>query len=159
MDAGPVIHLSWINHLDLLDRLFEEVLLPPAVCTEVLAAPPGTRGLDRIQEALARGRRHTRALSISSQAADGLSRSLGLGETEAIILAEELGADLLVTDDAAARKLAVRQGLQVTETLGLLRAAREQGLIAAVLPLLLELRQLGLWVSDELVQEIRREEG
>jgi predicted nucleic acid-binding protein len=46
-------------------------------------------------------------------------------------------------------------------TLGLddIRAARERGLIDAVLPLVLELRRLGLWVSDALIDEVRTDEA
>ena len=35
-DAGTLIHLSWIQQVDLLERIFEEVFVPPAVRDEVL---------------------------------------------------------------------------------------------------------------------------
>lgn len=47
LDAGPIIHLSWIDRLDLLDAIFEEVLLPAAVRDEILAAPAMTLGIVR----------------------------------------------------------------------------------------------------------------
>ncbi|MBI3978855.1 MAG: hypothetical protein HY331_11780 [Chloroflexi bacterium] len=137
LDAGPIIHLSWLNHLDFLDRLFEEVIVPPAVRDEVLAAPAGTLGLDRIQEALARGRIQVHEVRGSAWPEAATMHSLGRGETEAIQLTEESRAGLLVTDDADARKLALRRGIRVTGTLGILKAARESGLVSSVLPLLL----------------------
>lgn len=106
VDAGPVIHLSWIDRLDLLDQLFEEVFLPPAVRDEVLAPPPGTLGLAHIEDALARHRLQVRAPS-------ALFRPIGplhIGEIEAISLALELAADVLITDDSNARREAVGRG-------------------------------------------------
>lgn len=54
---------------------------------------------------------------------------LGSGEREAIALAEEVGADLLLVDDAKARREALRRGLAVTGTLAVLVAAAERGLV------------------------------
>lgn len=53
---------------------------------------------------------------------------LGAGERAAIALAEEMGADLLLVDDAKARREARRRGLSVTGTLAVLAAAAERGL-------------------------------
>jgi hypothetical protein len=78
-----------------------------------------------------------------------LASSLGSGETEAIFLAEEIGADVFVCDDAAARAAAKRRGLPTTGTLGILRIARHDGLIQAVLPLALELRRLGQYLDAQ----------
>jgi predicted nucleic acid-binding protein len=159
LDAGPLIHLSWIDRLDLLKELFGEVSLPPAVRNEVLAPPPGTLGLDRIRAALAEGWLVVREVEAGRRPEPVQAAGLGAGESDAILLADEIGANLLITDDATARKVAGRRNLRVTGTMGVLRTAREAGLIGAVLPLLLELRRLGQWVSDELVEQIRREES
>lgn len=157
LDAGLIIHFSWIDHLDLLDRVFEEVFLPPAVRDEVLAAPRGTLGLGDIQAALDQGWLQVREPGPSTRI--GGTQSLELGETEALRLAESVGADVLVTDDAGARRLAVTRGMGVIGTVGVLRAARIQGLVPAVLPLVLELRRLGQWIGEDIVHAVRREEG
>ncbi len=47
----------------------------------------------------------------------------------------------------------------MTGTLGVLTIARDRGLVDSVLPLLLELRRLGKWVSEDLVETIRQEEA
>lgn len=52
LDAGPIIHLSWIDRLGLLNAMFEEVFLPTAVHDEILATPITTMGLDSISTAL-----------------------------------------------------------------------------------------------------------
>src|SRR5690348_1214133 len=56
LDADPVIHLSRIDQLDLLDALFEGVFLPVAVHNEVMAAPPEILGRTSIAISLMQGR-------------------------------------------------------------------------------------------------------
>ena len=157
-DSGPIIHLSWIDRLRLLERLFEEVLLTPAVRDEILAAPAGTLGLDRIQQALSDGALEVRQLPSSSRGFAAGIGSLHLGETEVLRLAAEVGADLFFTDDGAARRVADARGISVIGTVGILRQGHIQGLVPAVLPLMLELRRLGQWLSDELIDQVRQEE-
>jgi predicted nucleic acid-binding protein len=158
-DAGPLIHLSWIDQLALLDRLFEEVFVPPAVRDEVLASPTGTLGLDRIQWAFAEGWLQVKAPTGPLRLTRSVSDALDRGEAEALILSEEIGADFLITDDAPARAEAARRGLQVVGTVGVLTASRDRGLIPAALPLLLELRRLGQWISDALLQTVEEDEA
>ncbi|MCA1723182.1 MAG: hypothetical protein LC748_02795 [Thermomicrobia bacterium] len=88
LDAGPIIHLSWIRRLDLLNTIFEEVILPSAVCDEILAAPVTTLGLDSIATALKQGRLQVHRV----QSSVIMSIALGSGEREAILLAEEIDA-------------------------------------------------------------------
>jgi predicted nucleic acid-binding protein len=154
LDSGPIIHLSWIDALDLLATLFEEVFLPSAVRDEILAAPAETVGLDRIRAALSHG-----WLRVDAARPPPVTLSaLGQGEREAIVLTEQIKGDLLITDDAAARVMASHRGITVTGTLGVLREARQQGFIPAVLPLLLELRQRGQWISETLIDAVRQVE-
>jgi predicted nucleic acid-binding protein len=111
-------------------------------------------GLDSISTALQQGRLHVHRVQSSMI----LPAALGLGEREAILLAEEVDADILISDDAAARLIASQRGLRFTGTLGILREARDQGLIPSALSLLLDLRQRRLWISGALVEMVRREE-
>lgn len=89
LDAGPIIHLSWIDRLDLLNVIFEEVFLPAAVPDEIRAAPITAMGLDSISIALQQGLRSVHHVQSSAI----LPAMLGLGEREAILLAEEIDAD------------------------------------------------------------------
>ena len=129
----------------------------PQLRDEVLASSAGTLGLDRIQRALAEGwlqvAAPARPLRLARTVADALDR----GEAEALLLAEEIRADLLITDDAPAREEAVRRGLGVVGTIGVLTQARDQGLVSAALPFLLELRRLCQWISEALLETIREE--
>lgn len=158
-DSGPVIHLSWIGHLHLLPALFEDLLIPPAVNGELLAPPEGTRGVTAIRRMIEQGTFHVQLPLTSAAFSHSLASSLGPGESEAIHLAEEIGADVFVCDDAAARAFAKRRGPPTTGTLGILRTARHDGLIQAVLPLAIELRRLGQYLDDALLAEIEHEEN
>jgi predicted nucleic acid-binding protein len=74
------------------------------------------------------------------------------------VLAHEIQADLLLLDDRRARREAEGQRIPISGTVGVLRQARDQQVITAVLPLLMELRGLGFRSSEALVQRIEREE-
>lgn len=157
-NAGPLIHLSWIDHLDLLPALFAEVLAPLAVQNEVLRASPDTPGMLALQEVFASDWLKVQVVADSSAVAT-LRNDLDPGESEAIVLMRETRADLLLLDERRARALAQRAGLPITGTIGILRMARERGLIPAVTPLLENLRRRGFRVGTELVEQIRREEA
>ena len=57
---------------------------------------------------------------------------MAVGETEAIALALELRADLLLMDDRRGVKAARRHGIDVTGTLGVLGLAGKHGLVNLV---------------------------
>ena len=98
-DTSPLIALHQIGHLHLLERLFGEVLVPPAVARE--AAPS-------LPEPPAWIRTVAPTQPIGSEV---LRASLGPGESEALSLALELRADVVVLDDRQARRLASGLGL------------------------------------------------
>lgn len=64
-----------------------------------------------------------------------LRNELDEGEADAITIACEIGADLLLIDEALGRKIAHQEGLRITGILGVLLDAKNQGLISHVKPL------------------------
>lgn len=145
-DAGPLIHLSWIDRLDLLGRLYEEVLVCPTVQREVLAAPPGTRGLEALRGAFA-----SAPFSVRGTTGPQPELPLDPGERESIALALESTADLVLVDEQAGRREARRMGLRVGGTLGVLVEARRRGFLPALSPDVEALRRYGYWLSPRLV--------
>lgn len=156
-DAGPLIHISWIDRLDLFPLLFDKVVAPVAVRDEVLRADPDIPGSAALREAFAAGWLTVQPVGDKANV-DLLRATLDRGEAEAIVLMRETKADLILLDERRARRYATQQGLSLTGTVGVLRTARDRGLIPAVLPSLVELRRRGFRISAEMEERIRREE-
>jgi predicted nucleic acid-binding protein len=144
-DTGPLIALAKIDQLALLEQLFGQVVIPPAVHRELLAkSGPESVHLD---DALLRFIEvaHIPPLAPEVKIA---TMHLGPGEQQAVALAYERKA-LLVIDDRLGRAAARRLGLAITGLVGVLVRAKEAELIPTVCSLLAEVRQQGYWLSDE----------
>lgn len=153
-DTSPIRALHQLGHSGLLELLFGEVLVPPAVVAE-LAAP--RRNFPPLNAANIPGVRIQAPANLGEVLA--LRRTLDPGESEAIILALELGAQLLI-DEAAGRAEARRLGVRPIGVLAVLVRAKQDGHIPAVLPLVERLRdQFGFFLSAPLIQAIREQAG
>jgi hypothetical protein len=145
-DAGPLIALATIGHFDVLQPLYGEVRIPPAVRDEVVASGQGRPGEHAVRSA-------DWILTVEvhdTTAVELLRERLDIGESEAIVLAIQLGADLLLMDEARGRRVAEARGLNKTGTIGTLIAARKRGLVAGLAPLLDELIAAGFHMSEDL---------
>ena len=81
---------------------------------------------------------------------------LDQGEREAIFLAEQQNADLVILDDKAARRVALGRGLRIIGLLGILKDAAQSDLID--LEIVFEkLREVGFWVEPSLLERLLRE--
>ena len=125
-DAGPLIALSRIDRLALLNALCGSVVVPTAVFSglRVDSDRPGTRTLSA---AFAEGAIHPRPLAEGSE--DELSRLswvLDPGEASATLLAEQLQARFLLIDEPRGRQVARARGLRVVSVAGVL-SCRQTG--------------------------------
>jgi len=154
-NAGPLITLSVIGQFDLLRRLFGAISIPAAVYHEVVVQGRDEPGSRETREAA-----WINSIEVTERLAVLLLRDeLDAGESEAIVLAQESGADYLLLDDAAARRKAQRLGMHITGTLGVLLMAKSAGLIPAIKPILDELRQTDFRMSPTVYQEVLRKAG
>jgi predicted nucleic acid-binding protein len=94
---------------------------------------------------------------VAAIASDG--GRLDPGEAEAIQLALDLHAELLLIDESAGRRVARRLLIPHTGVLGVLAAAKHRGLISAVAPLFEKLRGTGFWISDDLMARVLKDLG
>ena len=115
-----------IGHIGLLPTLFEKVILPDAVRTE-LAAPNAPREV-RVWIAAPPPWIEVRKAPDNSLEDEGLGR-LDPGEKGAINLATALGGDLLLMDDRQGVLAARRRGFGVIGTIGILDLAADCRLI------------------------------
>lgn len=153
-DAGPIISFARAGRLELLHQVADELWIPEAVYQEVVTKGMGRPGAEEASQGIWIKRRsvteHAGALEIPN--------TLGAGEREAIMLAQEVDAVLLV-DDSDARDVAARLGIPFLGSLGILREAKLQGIIPAVKPHLDALRQHHFRLSDTLYQTFLHEIG
>jgi predicted nucleic acid-binding protein len=123
-DTSPLNYLIQIDCDELLPQLYERIVVPSGVMEELghADAPAEVRAwLTRVPNWIEVQR--TR-LPLNTEL-----EFLGMGERQAIQLAEEQCADLLLIDERRGRSEAIRRGLITTGTLGVLLAAGEMQLI------------------------------
>jgi predicted nucleic acid-binding protein len=125
-DTGPLNYLVLIEAVDLLPKLFEQILVPQAVIDEL--AHPDAPILVRTFVARAPSWLDVRP-NPPPRDDDTNDATLDDGERAAIALATSIGADLILMDDRAGITVAHRRGLTVTGTLGVLDLAARRGLV------------------------------
>lgn len=123
-DASVLIGLSSIQHLALLRGRFPDgVFIPPAVWKEVVEQGGEKAGALEVSKA--------DWIRVHDFAERGivnlLQMELEQGEVEAIALAYEIDADLVLLDERDARGAAVQLGLHVLGTVGVLLWAKQSG--------------------------------
>lgn len=150
-DTSPITNLHAIGKLQVLRALYGVIYIPSAVYRELLVGvergnhPPLESELDWLLV-------HP---VVGVESLHPSLRNLGVGEMEALALALQLNADLLLMDDRAGRRAAQGYGLPVIGTLGVLVDAKRMGLLPAIRPVLDKLiTQAGFWVSETLYQQV-----
>jgi predicted nucleic acid-binding protein len=147
-DTSPLNYLVMIGEIDLLPRLFTEVIFPPAVLSELQHPRTPAAVTAWARNLPPWGRVVTPAGPIETC-------GLGRGEAEAIALACQVTAYVVLIDERKAAAVARDRGLLVTGTLGVLVLAAEMSLVdldASIRRLL----QTNFRVSPGLIEEILR---
>lgn len=143
-DTSPLHYLVECEAIDILPALFQEILIPPVVRRELQhpKAPPCARAWAQSLPTWVR----VRAPAVLDH-----SLNLDAGEKEAISLAREVEAAVVLMDDRKARAEAARCGLRVAGTIGLLEAAAGRGFVdfAAVIQ---RLRRTNARLDEDLIQ-------
>jgi predicted nucleic acid-binding protein len=143
-DSSCLIGLLNIGRLDLLQELYGEVWTTPQVIAEVGA------GLPRwiiVQEAS------------DKVLVTQLLASIDQGEATAIALATEFQDVVVILDDLDARAAAIRLGLELTGTLGVLLLAKQAGIILEIRSAIDGLALVGFRMSDGLRSKMLRMAG
>jgi predicted nucleic acid-binding protein len=154
VNASPLICLAKAEHLDLLTRLADEVLLPPAVIREVLAGPASDPARQALQHRW--GKPTPPVLPVPTV----LEWGLGPGETEVITVAYQSPGTVAVLDDAEGRACARTLGVPLIGTLGVILKARKKGLIRSAGEVLNALSSSGLHLDKEIIREaLKRSTG
>jgi len=123
-DTSPICYLLLIDEIELLPQLYDQVFIPkiiqqelshiksPKVVQKWIETPPDWLVIQSVAPFL-----------------DLDLEVLDPGERSAIILAEQLDANLVLVDDALGRTIARSRGLRVTGLLGILDEAARRNLV------------------------------
>jgi uncharacterized protein len=139
-DASPILNLSIVGYVGLLRTLFGEIVLPPRVAQELdrhgVPIDP-----DWMRVVIAQDR---------EQLAE-LLRQLDPGEAEAIIVAVQLQASLILINEQRGRRIAADRGLRFMGLFGVLSEAKERNFISECKPILDGMiEQAGFWIGNDL---------
>jgi predicted nucleic acid-binding protein len=157
-NTSPISNLAIIGQLNLLREQFGEVWIPHAVdaeCDRIAHAP--TREI--ILRAVASKWLVVHPIA-SDHLADLLLSDLDRGEAEAIALACEARADLLLMDERDGRRIARELGLRVRGVLGVLLRAKKTGRLTAIKPSIEMLKnQARFFIARDLERSVLEESG
>ena len=147
-DTSPLHYLVLCESVDVLRTLFGEVLIPPTVFQELQHqhTPSPVRAWAQSLPAW---------IKVQKPAVLDQTLNVDEGEREAIALAREIKAVAILMDDRKGRVEAMRCGLQVTGTIGLLEAAAARGLVDLTKAVQL-LRLTNARLDDELLEAALR---
>lgn len=147
-NTTPILSLIKLNRLDLLQKLYAEVFIPTAVYREIEAGRKKKYYTDLAEIDW------INIVEIKDKQAVKYFLDLDEGEAEAIVLATELNADLIILDEKLGRFHAKHANLRLTGTVGILIKSKKEGFIKELKPLLIELTDKGVWISEKLKTEI-----
>lgn len=121
----PLIILAKLDCFHLLQRLYSTLSISSEVYREVVVAGAGLPGATQVKAAT--------WINVKSLhdpvtlAAAKKKIRLGVGELSTIILAKEMGANVVLLDDHKARQFARAERLQVRGTVGILETLYRRG--------------------------------
>ena len=137
-NTSPISNLAIIGHLDLIREQLGSIIIPPGVRSELQRHPDGA-ARTAIEKAITDGWLCVKP--IAGKVPGELAENLDLGEAEALTLAIELKASLVLLDESSARQHAGSLGLSFTGVLGILRHAKQTGRIASLTDPIARLRK------------------
>ena len=147
-DSTPLHYLVLIDAISILLDLFGRVVIPQAVVDELqhVRTPSPVKVWMNDAPSWLEVKRVSAPL-------DAALAVLGAGERQAILLAQELEADVLLMDDKAGRQEAWRRNLKVVGTLAVLEEGARRGLVR--LPeALARLQQTSYRISPEVLESL-----
>ena len=155
-NTSPIINLACIGQLDILRQLYGSIAIPESVYHEIAVTGSGAAGSREVQTlGWIETKKTTNRLQVAA-----LLIELDKGEAEAIVLALELNAELLLLDERRGRTVASRLGLKSVGILSCLIEAKQMGLIPSIKPILDNLIvNAGFWVTENLYMRVLQTAG
>jgi uncharacterized protein len=148
-NTSPLFYLHRLRHLDLLQKLYQRIIVPEAVVDELNVGRDLGQDIPNVEDYGWIEVRPVRAPELVKLITD-----LGAGEAQALTLAIEEPGSLVILDNRLAREVARMRNIRITGTAGVLLKAKQEGHISAVAPLLNRLTELDFRLSDDVKARI-----
>ncbi len=152
-NTTPIIGLAMLGKFNLLQSLFNVIHIPQAVYDEIAVRGVNRIGAAEVTQGIADGWIVVKQIH-PSNALTTLKVDLDDGEAEAITMAIQENADLILLDEMKARAKAQALALQTTGTIGILLLARKANIHINLQQSLDQLRGHGFRISEELYRQI-----
>lgn len=158
-DSSTLISLATIGRLSFLQEFHGMILIPPAVWREVVVEGQGRPGAKDVEEAEQAG--WIKVVPPTNQdLVKLLERELDEGEAEAIALAVERKADVILLDEFEARRIAAVYNLPVAGVVGVLLKAKFEGKIPSLrAELECLLQKCGFRLAESVYHRVLQEAG
>jgi uncharacterized protein len=154
-NTGPIIALGIIDKIELLQRIFDEVVVPESVHNEIIQGGRQVSGIASYEKAT-----WIQVEALKTPMDPLLETLLDRGEASVIHLAREKGADFVLIDERKARKIARKvYGMRVVGSAGILTEAKRRAFIFDVRGALEGMRQAGYWIHDDIMRAALRKAG
>jgi len=151
-DSSALIALAVCDGLDLILQVYDDLKIPEAVYTEIVA--PEKPHSDALGALLTE-----RVIKVDVSRWVVTAGGLGRGEIEAMALYKQLSADVLLIDDHRARVIAEHNQIECIGALGLLLVAKRRGKISALAPYVQKLRLSSIFYGDVLLDRVLKLAG
>ena len=153
-DTTPIISLMKIEQLYLLEKMFGYIVIPKAVYDELTVNEKFAKEILKIKEA-----EFVKVGEVKNDSSVNILRNvtgLDAGESEAIVMAGEKEADLLLMDEHKGRQVAKKLGFKITGTIGILLQAFDEGMMSKedVKKCILVLKESNIRISDNLCKKV-----
>ncbi len=146
-DTSALCYLILIDCINVLPKLYDQVIITEIVYQELMA-----EGSPEIVKNWCKNIPEWLIIKTINNSSDLELDKLDPGERSAIILAEQIQADLIILDEKFARKIAKQRGLNIIGLLGILYDACLANLIEPTK--FKELQETNFFVSPKLIQDI-----
>jgi len=134
-----------VGLLEVLREPGVPVLVPDVVLGEIGSLDPNDPAVQAVQQS-----QWVQVVPTPPISGFVLAWDLDAGESAVLAVALEKEDSMVILDDQAARRCAQALNIQTQGTLGLVLVAKKLGLITSVRPVLEQLRQVGMYMSDGL---------
>jgi predicted nucleic acid-binding protein len=149
-DTTPLHYLILVRQETILERLYENIIIPPGVLAELSHESAPVQILNWARNL------PSWVTVIAPKSIPARFAVLDFGERQALALAKEIGADLILLDDKVARKVASHESMKVKGTLGVIAEAAKAHLLNFN-ETIEELQKTSMHLDQEVINEIMQE--